>query len=133
MEFSNQPRNDADSILLDIDVSIKYIRHKGLIKEEITCTDEQCAGKMKIFMNKKYLNNHGYRCESCAKERSLFKGLPIDVPDMEISKHFRAIYKFLENLTEKNAIRNCGISKCSYQKLRGTYMVPLNALTVKFH
>lgn len=68
--------------------------------------------------NKKYLNKYSYKCKDCRKERRLTLGLRIDIPTVFLPKYFRCIYKWCENVPEKNVLRNCEISKSTYQKIK---------------
>ncbi len=114
MNFENQPRTDADDVLLNVGSAIDYCIQKGYLETTKPCANTQCStNQMKIFCNKKYMNGYGYK-----KEYNILSGLFIDRQNIILSKYFRSIYKWCENLSEKNVLRNCSISKFAYQQVK---------------
>ncbi|KAI5152545.1 hypothetical protein ENBRE01_2910 [Enteropsectra breve] len=51
---------------------------------------------------------------------SLFQGLNISCPKIQLPCYFKAIYKWVENCPEVSVLRNTGISKVSYSLIKST-------------
>ncbi len=101
MDLTNRPCTDVDSIFLGNKDVMDYIRMKGWLKEKAPCIYGQCEGEMKLYKKSKYLNGYCYKCKVCGKEKGVFSGLKIGVPNIKLCVYFRCVYKWCENLTEK--------------------------------
>jgi ISXO2-like transposase domain len=118
IDINREPETERSPIFLSIETAIEYLLRTNRLASVIACSE--CSEEMSIVMCKNRLNGKAYLCKSrsCRKTVSIFKSLRISSPKVEIFTYLLAIYKWIENVFEKDVLRNLQISKSSYQGIK---------------
>lgn len=119
IELMMEPTNELSRIFFTDEYAIKYLIVTDRVASRIKCN--LCDGTMQLYIKRTRLNSRIYQCVNllCKHSSSIFKNLPISTPKIPINKYLYAIYKWVENCTEKDVLRNCDFSKSAYQTIKG--------------
>jgi hypothetical protein len=118
LDIYREPETERSQIFIYTEASIKYLIRTGRLPDTITCPD--CNNQMNLIVCRDRLNKRAFFCKnrSCQKKISIFNSLRIKSPKVVISTYLLAIYKWIENVFEKDVLRNLNISKASYQCIK---------------
>ncbi|KAI5151444.1 hypothetical protein ENBRE01_2144, partial [Enteropsectra breve] len=114
----HEPNTDASIILTDNEAAISYALTIGWLGNGASC--KKCGELATLTSYSRYTNNFAYRCtnRSCRSFMNILEGLYIASPKIKLCSYFKAIYKWEENSTEANVLRNTGLSKASYSSIK---------------
>lgn len=116
IEVIMTPDNDRSKIFLSDEDAILYLIRTNRITNKL-CV--KCGTTMTIWRSNNNINGKAFFCmkKNCKHTEQLFKGTLIDKPNIKISTYLYAVYKWTENLYEKDVLRNLQISKLSFKKI----------------
>ncbi|KCZ77306.1 hypothetical protein H311_01686 [Anncaliia algerae PRA109] len=118
IDVLREPCNERSMVLLSEENAIQYLIESGRLSVNKKCA--KCEDSMKIINSNNHLNKKIYYCRNreCRFSKPIFYGLRINTPRIPISTYLLAVYKWIENVYEKDILRNLNISKASYQKIK---------------
>lgn len=118
LNIYTEPETERSPIFKNSQTSIKYLILTNRLSSEISC--KKCNKIMRIISSKAHLNTCVYSCinRQCRKQIALFDLFIIQSPKIQIELYLLAIYKWIENVYEKDILRNLKISKFSYQLIK---------------
>ena len=121
-----EPKNDRSIIFSDNKKSLEYAFEHSLLNKEVFCV--KCNSTMKIYAKKEYLNGVKYMCtnKNCAATKSLLFDTKISGLKLEMQNVYYCIYKWIENVCQKDILRNAGCSKGTFQKLKSLIYMFIN-------
>ncbi|KCZ77799.1 hypothetical protein H311_01184, partial [Anncaliia algerae PRA109] len=113
-----EPETERSEVFVSDEKAITYLIESRRLEETRECV--KCDGVMRIMNSKSHLNRKVYYCKNreCRSYKSLFEDLKISEPRISISTYLLAVYKWIENVIEKDVLRNLNISKGAYQKIK---------------
>jgi hypothetical protein len=115
IDIYREPETDLSPIFLTHATAIDYLIQTNRPPSSIVCPS--CGDNMNMIKCKNYLNGLVYSCKlkNCRKNIPIFDSFRIASPKIEISTYLLAVYKWIENIFEKDILRNLKISKAAYQ------------------
>lgn len=129
--YTNIPETTLSKIFLTIENSIEYLIDEELLPIIDQCSE--CKSSMRLEKDVEYNNLYVYRCKNkiCRKRKNIFKNRCISSPRIEINKYLLAVYEILARDYEKRIMNDCGISKCSLQKIKNNCIKFFNFANLK--
>lgn len=116
MDYYREPKNDDSCIFTSNEHAIKWLETQMLLEKQKKCI--KCEGRMTMVSSMKFLNKKCFQCNVCKHRISLFSDLKLSNPKIDLNVYFKCIYKWLENMAERDVLRNCQISKKAYQNIK---------------
>lgn len=118
IDLSQEPKTDRSILFNNLNIALDYLIERNLLPLRRNCI--LCNNEMRIFNRKKATNGRVFRCINnlCRKEISLLFGTKIEKFRTNINDIFLMIFKWLENSSEKDVLRNLECSKTLYQNLK---------------
>ncbi|KAM0674511.1 hypothetical protein GVAV_002126 [Gurleya vavrai] len=111
-----EPKSERSFIFSNIENSLNFLLKTSLLSSKKECNN--CKTSMNIIKCNSALNKHTFYCPTDKKREGLFKNKLFESPKISIDKYLLAVYKWVENMQEKNVLHNCEISKQAYQKIK---------------
>jgi hypothetical protein len=118
IDILREPNSERSIIFHNFEAALSFVTRMGLLQTEKSCVS--CGRRMNLNVTTNIKSQRSFRCSnhSCNKRISIFSGLNVSFSNMSLEILFLAVYKFLENVEEINAIRNLNVSKNCYFKIK---------------
>ena len=120
------PNSDRSELFHEFKFALEYCKNQELVEDSIICC--YCGAQMKIRKMSSFTGGFAYICTEykCRKVQNIFSGKIICSPKLSLNVYFYAIYKWIENTSEKNVLINLNINKRTYQKIKYNISLFLN-------
>jgi IS1 family transposase len=113
-----EPKNSRSTIFSTNEAAIAFIEEHGLLVDNKVC--QKCSSEMVKHHDVSYCSNFRLRCtnSSCNKSVTIFEGLKISTPRIDICEYFYIIYSWLEKNYEYNINKNTKVSLNSIKRIK---------------